>query len=294
MGSATKCPDASWDAYRGRWARCNRRACPGCGQLWARDQRRKLIENVGEAREPVGLVTVTAPGRDAFAHGGDWWLDGELVAWWAKKALAQWRRVQRAAVARAKRRARAAGVPWKVIAHTIPLQRRGLPHIHIVVPMGFAQREISQGFAEDLARGLEGGNNRPGRRHDALWGFVDVGRKVDGRRRLEARESNSAGRYVGRHMAGEREGRNELVAAAVSPLLRGRQLVQVHRELTARTHVTMRTLRERRVLWARARARHEAEAGHGRGRDVIRGLLAGEHVARRELCLEVDRGVRGP
>jgi len=247
VSSRFSCPDAAWSAYARRYVRCKRRCCPGCGSLWARDQRQKLIQNVGHVGEPVALVTITSPGRDAFPDGAEWWRERELYAWWLDKALAQLERVKRAAVARAQRRARAAGASWKVIGWTKPQQKRGAVHVHEVVPMGTpALRRISQLYADELAARLEGGKKRapqsPCKRRCGftpggslpLWGFVDTGRMRGGVRRLVARESNSAGRYVGRHLAGQRDGRNELLEAARDPALARRRLVHVHPELTRR------------------------------------------------------------
>ena len=160
----------------GRWervaSRCRSRRCVSCGWLWAMDTRVKLLRNA--VMTPfVGMVTVTAPG----VAGGLVW-DDEWCAWrgrhrhsgregcrvrrdiaasWNEAAPEHWRELHRRALQAASRYAQRVGCPsWGVLARMWEFQRRGVLHVHVVLPMTTAaERRVSRVYAGQVAQTRE-------------------------------------------------------------------------------------------------------------------------------------------
>ncbi len=279
----------------GRWvqaaSRCRSRKCPSCGVLWAGDTRVKLLANIEAYAGDVALVTVTAPGADELPWDSEALARGERVVerWaarrWNKQARHEWRAMHRKAsqrAARAYRRmasdldleiAEQAGPfrvpPWRIVARSWEFQRRGVLHVHVVVPMATSlERMASQVYAEALDEFREAHG----------FGFVDRGKRSRSgavwRRSLEVVPQVRAARYLAKYIAsvegGGKLGLSETVRHADVPP----HVTYVSRGLTTATGVTMRTLRLRRYAhvlaaqrggdsgawWAALRDRQAGEA----------------------------------
>lgn len=224
---------------------CKARTCPICGALWGMDTRKKLLVNVQAYGGAVSLVTVTAPGRDLLPfREGTHEVERAIARRWNRQARAEWRRIHRKATQKAKRHARRHGFEWGVIARAWAFQRRGVLHLHVIVPMERAiDRICSQIYAEALASMAEAHG----------FGYVDRGRKTRAgttwsRRLLEVVHQERAARYLAKYVAKHTEVGLELHATALHPDAPG-QIVYVSRELVSRTGISMRYLRSRRIAF---------------------------------------------
>lgn len=236
-----RCPDGRWRA-----ARCKRRDCPSCGLLWAGDCRVKLLANIREYAGDVAIVTVTAPGRDVLPYGNDGQaVERAAARRWNRQARHEWRKLHRKASQRAARHAHRHGGRWSVVARSWEFQRRGVLHVHVVVPMGTALERLASHVYVDALEEL---------RHRHGFGFVDRGRakKRGGLwiRALEAIPQERAARYVAKYLGGWKRGRLEISATVGHPDVPG-HVIHVRRELTRKTGVTMRELRARRACFRR-------------------------------------------
>jgi len=225
------------------------------------DTRVKLLRNA--ALTPfVGMVTVTAPG----VAGGLVW-DEEWCAWrgrhrhsgregcrvrrdvaavWNEAAPEHWRKLHRRARQAASRYAQRAGCPsWGVLARMWEFQRRGVLHVHVVLPMTTAaERRVSRVYAEQLARlAVEYG-----------FGNAHLGERGTDGRTLSVMGSEKAGRYLASYIApiDGRSGKLSLTETVVHRDVPG-QLLYVSRRLTQVSGCTMRSLRRRRHAWWLAR-----------------------------------------
>jgi hypothetical protein len=139
---------------------------------------------------------------------------------------------------------RRTGKPFRIVARSWEYQRRGVLHLHVILPAGTPfERHQAQLYVRHLAQ-LAGG-------HD--FGHVDRGRRRGGSRQLEVIPPGAAASYLAKYLAPTMEaGKLSLSETAlredVPPLL-----VYVGRHLTRETQVTMRTLRLRRVAYHLAR-----------------------------------------
>lgn len=78
--------------------RCKSRRCASCGQLWAGDQRRRLVANLDAYPGPVCMATVTAPGKDVLPHDGEGRVRWASAYLFNKQCPHHWRQLhQRAA-----------------------------------------------------------------------------------------------------------------------------------------------------------------------------------------------------
>lgn len=131
--------------------RCSSRTCPEFAPTWARDTRRRLFENLKLLKLSV-MFTVTAPGADLYpfdpafcSHGPGVKCSGridcrvnpemaEAFNWHAGK---WWSELHRAAKVRADR---ATGFKGKIACRVWEKQKRGLAHLHGVVPVETPQQ----------------------------------------------------------------------------------------------------------------------------------------------------------
>lgn len=274
----------------GEWrkvaSRCGSRKCPSCGVLWAGDTRVKILRNVEAYGGDVGLVTVTAPGKNVLPHHV---VDGRLVVdeWaarrWNKHARAAWRVMHRKAAQRAQRFARRNGIEWHITARVWQYQQRGVLHAHVIVPMGTpAERLASRVYVEALHE-LSGQHG---------FGYVDRGRKTrkEGAlwsRDLEVIPAGRAARYVAKYLAGVKGGKLELTETVSHEDVPG-QVVHVDRNLTRATGCTMRTLRRHRLLFVLERNAVACGAEH------LLDHLAEEGATREERIAFLSGIERGP
>ena len=117
---------------------CGSRYCAVCGRRWEQDQRVRAVAASEHLGGGVALLTVTAPGNAWFAEAA---ADGghtrrEEIRHWNATARARWRRLHLRASKEARRWARLHGVAWRLLYRAWEFQRRGLLHVHAVLPWG--------------------------------------------------------------------------------------------------------------------------------------------------------------
>lgn len=202
----------------------------------------------------------------------------------------EWTKLHRKAAQHAKRMlAREEEDPsaWRIVARAWEFQKRGVLHMHVVLPMGTqAERLGSEAYliAVEALAAAHG------------FGYVDRGRKASGRRdgprRLPRLKATVAARYIAKYLAPVEPGRGKILLTEtvlhrdVPP-----HITYVSRELTSRTRITMGTLRQRRREHCAARSLYRtglapfllthrrAELADGRGEYFL---------------AELERLVRGP
>ena len=228
-------------------SRCSARTCPAFAPIWARDTRRRLLENLRIVPLTV-MFTVTAPGADQYpfdprfcSHRPVERCSGrrgcrvapELAAAFNRRAGKWWGELHRAAKVRADR---ATGYKGRLLARVWEKQKRGLAHVHGVVAVA---TPAERAWAEAYVTALGDMAGRYG------FGFVDGWEKI-GRKFWPGVQ---AGAYLSSYFAGGR-GRKLSITENVLAGDLPRLVVFVGRDLTARSGCTMRSLRNARRLWA--------------------------------------------
>jgi hypothetical protein len=132
--------------------RCSARTCPEFAPTWARDTRRRLLENLRTVRLSV-MFSVTAPGADLYPFDARFCthrpvercsgrlgcrVDPELARAFNLHAGHWWSQLHRAAKVRADR---STGTKGKLLARIWEKQKRGLAHVH-----GARRREIEEAY----------------------------------------------------------------------------------------------------------------------------------------------------
>jgi hypothetical protein len=200
----------------------------------------RLLANIRAYDQPVSFVTVTAPGADVLP-----WAQGEAAhrtvvpAYryrWNRSAPDRWRRLHRLASQRVRRRLG----QFRVLAREWEYQRRGVLHMHVVLPMATARdRHAAHLYVAALDE----------LRHAHGFGYVDRGRQTNGRRTLPVIPPGAAAAYLAKYLAPTSRGGKMALSETVRQPDVPRLVVYVARELTGRTRVTMRSLRRRRLAW---------------------------------------------
>jgi hypothetical protein len=227
---------------------CGSRYCPACGMRWMGDQRVQAVAAIEYVGGDVALITVTGPGRRYFQRLARerGWSYAEAVAWWNATARARWRGMHLEASGRARRLNREAGGDWRVLYRVWEFQKRGVLHLHLVVPMRTDEdRACSR---RSLRRLCEVGE---------WWGygFVLGGNKDEAPRRgvvpsLPEVPAGRAARYVAKYVAATGAGKDGMVTTVQRTAQRG-SVLYISPRLTARSGATMTTLRARRRIYAR-------------------------------------------
>ena len=226
------------------WQRiCKRRTCPAYGDVWARDWRRVLLDNLTAYGGPCVVVTVTAPGEDVLpwdrsqcVHEDDVRCSGRLGCraadgprrQWNATFPARWRKLHNAAWLAATREV---GRHGAILCIGKEAQRRGALHAHVAVG---TKTPLEAAWANAYARHL----NRLRGEHG--FGFVD--------RKLRARNAREAAAYLSRYFVSA-AGKAPITEAVTNPEMPTRPLY-CSPKLTHKTRVTMRNLRRVRHLWA--------------------------------------------
>ena len=219
-----------------RFWRCRRRDCPGYRDLWAGDWRKVILAAL-ELVERVALITVTAPGADLglpfdpahCQHGPDEPCSGkrgcrvleEAARAWNRSAERRWAALHRAAAERARRRA---GPGPIVLVKAWERQKRGVDHLHIVVPYRFAERRRIEAYVQALKALAP----------KYCFGFVDL------QRPLERGSNYRAAGYVGKYVS-------KATMEGLGPY--ARRPFFVAQRLTQATGWTIRRLRLKRYLF---------------------------------------------
>jgi hypothetical protein len=227
--------------------RCSSRTCPEFAPTWARDTRRRLLENLRLVKLSV-MFSVTAPGADLYpfdprfcAHSPGEKCSGRIgcrvdpatAEAFNRKAGKWWSELHRAAKTRADR---STGRKGKLAARVWEKQARGLAHLHGVLAV---EAPADVAWAKAYLTALREMAPRYG------FGFVDGWEKV-GRKYWPG---DQAGAYLSSYFVRGR-GRKAPITENVMADDLPRVVVFVGRDLTARTGCTMRSLRNARRLWA--------------------------------------------
>ncbi len=239
-------------------SRCSARTCPEFAPIWARDTRRRLLENLRIVPLTV-MFSVTAPGADLYPFDPRFCshrpvdrcsgpagcrVDPELARAFNRRAGGWWSELHRAAKMRADR---ATGQKQTLLARVWEKQKRGLAHLHGVVAVS---TPAERAWAKVYVTALQEMAPRKG------FGFVDGWDKI-GRKFWPG---DQAGAYLSSYFVGGRGHK----AAITDNVLAGdlpRVVVFVGRALTQRTQCTMRNLRRARRLWAVLKGLTDTPAG---------------------------------
>lgn len=213
---------------------CNRRTCVICSVRRRRDWRWVLQQNLASlGDEKVLLVSITGPGSDLLPFDKKRCklkdqhvcsgrvgcvVDEEAVYKWRRDLEQRWSKYTDACRLRVKRSYGGSGA--LLLAGAWEMQKRGVPHVHVVVPAN-VRGQLFVKSLNDMA-GMYG------------FGFVDT--------KLEPRHVMVAAAYLSKYMT--KYGQD-----AVSPLLPKREF-WVSRELSIKTGATLRICRFVRSWWA--------------------------------------------
>jgi hypothetical protein len=227
--------------------RCSSRTCPEFAPIWARDTRRRLLENLRLVKLSV-MFSVTAPGADTYPFDSRFCshspsercsgrigcrVDPALAEAFNRRAGGWWSELHRASKTRADR---ATGHKGKIAARVWEKQKRGLAHLHGVLAVS-TPAELA--WARAYVTALRELAPRYG------FGFVDGWEKI-GRKFWPG---DQAGAYLSSYFVRGR-GRKAPITANVLAGDLPRLVVFVGRDLTRMTGCTMRSLRNARRLWA--------------------------------------------
>jgi hypothetical protein len=235
-----------------------RRTCSSYAQVWARDQRRHLLDNLEAYEGRAAMLTLTPPGADVLPwdedvcrHRGPHTHSGPKGCRIRQDAQDEWnataperaRQLNRVAKIRADRELRRRGINERrgKLVHAWEHQERGALHQHLLVGLG---SEAQDGWGTTV---------------DALWsklyaialdelapkykfGYLD-------KRPLfkEPKPAREAAAYLSGYFvvgSGRKAGITETVRSKVVPPL----VIYVSPKLTAKTRCTMRNLRRIRRL----------------------------------------------
>lgn len=225
---------------------CKARLCPRYAPVWARDQQRKVFENLTAYDDGDGtaaMFTVTAPGVDELPwdehhcaalgehrHSGllGCIVQAEPARAWNATAPERWRRLHDRC---ARLTARLTGHRPRLLCRAWEQQQRGVLHVHATVGRGLGVDKLTAGvYAEQLHRLAPS------------YGFGSVDTPT-GHARL-ARESAA---YISSYLTKGKGSKKHLCETVRSHQL-PHSVIHVDTRLTMRTHVTMRTLRFRRLV----------------------------------------------
>jgi hypothetical protein len=240
--SAAGCPNATvWRSS------CKRRTCPECGIRWVKNWRTVLRVNFEALGRPVVVVAITAPGKDRLpwdtnqcTHGPRAKCSGprhgcrvqdRAVREWGDTLSWRWAKLRNNARMRCQR----AGLSPLLVDRVYEPQKRGAPHLHVVLAYGtLPERRAAQMFADELARLAPS--------YD--FGFVQT--------QLRSMTGAEAAAYLTSYFVGGSKKKPSIRDTVKNDVL-PRSLIWLTPTLTRETLVTMRMLRRTRHLWAAAR-----------------------------------------
>lgn len=252
--SGGRCPRATiWKSS------CKSRGCPVCGPRWARNQQQVLEVGLEWAHRKVATIAITAPGRDVLPwdcprrhkHSGPRGckVQERPLREWCETLGWRWQKLRQAARVATKRELHGQLPPW-ILARVWEPQKRGVPHLHLVVPYEtWPEKTAADAFHRHLIR---------------LAGEYGFGRVQP---TLKAIEGAQAARYLANYLAG-RTGKKSSIRENIADPKLPRSLVWLTPVVTSVSEsarmvalreargvrlgsgVTMRTLRRARHLWA--------------------------------------------
>lgn len=255
---------------------CKRRGCAFCGIFWARNWRSVLEQNFGAAGVPVVTIAITAPGAERLPWDDHYCYETRgkrrphrhegpkgcrvmerQAREWSDVCVWNWQKLRQAARLATKRElARKYGgdgfVPW-IIARVWEPQKRGVPHLHLVMPFGSdVEQDAAWTFLAHLRRLAPSYNfGAVQHRRAGAAGAKRGDRGPD----LQPIAAADAARYLSSYLTGRNSSRKASIRENIADPKMPRGLIWLTPKLTRVTKVTMRTLR---------RARHLAAALDGR------------------------------
>lgn len=154
---ARTCPMVNW---QGSMVCCKRRDCARCGVTWAKAWETVIGENTAHYNGSVMLLSITAPGQDRLpwscdrdhVHSGKRGcrVKDDAADMWAAEAPGNWRALRDAARLATKR---ALGVAPTILSRVWEPQKRGVPHLHVVLGVRtFLERRAADHFAAEVER----------------------------------------------------------------------------------------------------------------------------------------------
>ncbi len=267
-GQAPQCPRPN----ERTGSSCKRRDCPVCGVRWARDWRKSMMENLAALHGPIVMISITAPGEERLPwdeahcghrrkhkHRGPFGcrVQRRAAREWADTCVYRWQRLRQAAALATKRATRhivSDGLAPVILERVWEPQKRGVPHLHIVLPYRTYQEQmVAHCFANELAQ----------RAGDYDFGFVDARQDSSQPfgRRLKVTVAEDAARYLSSYLTGRSTKKNSIRENISDPIM-PRSLIWQSPKMTSTgavtatgrpTYVTMRTLRRARQLYAWAK-----------------------------------------
>ena len=239
--------------------RCMRRTCSSYAETWARDTRRRLLDNLSAYPGRAVMLTLTPPGADVLpwdpavcAHLGRHKHDGrlgcrvvaEVARNWNETAPERARELNRVAKQQADRELARRGIREKrgKLVHAWEHQKRGVLHQHFLVGMGTAEQDAWGTNVDGLWAQLYGeAMHELAPRYG--FGFVDTKPLYE-----EAKPAREAAAYLsGYFIAGRGK------KASITETVRSREVpalvVYVTPKLTRQTFCTMRNLRRARRIY---------------------------------------------
>lgn len=215
---------------------CGKRSCAICAVRRRKDWRWVFQQNLASlGDEEVYMMTVTAPGEEVLpwdtekckvkgdhVHSGKWGceVDYESVWIWRQTLESRWSKLTDAARIRTKRAVGGTGA--LMLAGAWELQKRGVPHVHVVVPANIRGKY----FVDSL------------KQFAPTYGFGFVDSKLEGRHPLVAAA------YLAKYLTKFDQDEDK-----ASELLPSREFF-VSREVSIKTGATVRICRFVRKWWA--------------------------------------------
>ena len=243
-----RCPHCERPTYGGA-AHCKARRCPHYAPIWARDQQRKVFENLGAYDEGEGhaaMLTVTAPGAATLpwdeAHCGALGehrhsgllgcrVDARAACEWNRSAPDRWRRLHDRAATLA---AAETGTRPLMLCRAWEEQKRGVLHVHATIGRGSGVQKGAAAVYESHLRRLA-----------PRYGFGAIDTPTG-----RARHARESAAYISSYLSrgkGHKRTLGETVRSDQLPT----SIIHVSTRLTMTTGCTMRALRFRRLVHRR-------------------------------------------
>lgn len=265
---------------------CGSRYCAVCGKRWMQDQRIVAVAGAEHVVGDVGLVTITGPGDRYFDRlcRERGWKRRHAVRVWNASARRRFRRLHQRASAAPRKWDRRMGSDWRVLYRVWEYQKRGVLHVHIVVPMGsWGERCASRRYLRALCD----------LRDTYGFGYVlggDASEEAGSRRypTLARVPRDRAARYVAKYVSATGAGKESMQHTARRTASRGSVLF-VSPWLTRQSGVTNTTLRNRRRIWARYPWARDSAAGWRAAR-LVDAVQRGRPPLTRDAVLALRRG----
>lgn len=264
-----QCPNRTLDRPS-----CKRRSCPVCGVRWARNTQQVLQVNLTAFGAPVATLAITAPGKDVLPWDDEYCrrlgrgdrhrhsgtkhgcrCQARPLREWCNSLPWRWKKMREAAALATKREL--GFKPQFALARAWEPQKRGAPHVHLVLPYGtFMEKRAANVFRDHLER---------------LAPSYDFG---DVQKKLQPITGENAARYLANYLTGRNSSKKKSIRHNIADPRLPRSLVWTTPRLTRVTGVTMRTLRRARHLLACLDGRYDVLPQWQSFDEAIRSVVA--------------------